>query len=191
FAGGGDTRHGWVNVPCVSPIVRQALLVVVGRSSSSPPPMDSAGPGRHRPPNTLARTQDGTWGVVCAAGQLRGFDFVFLAAESSDAKAFIPGKLIEFGIPFVDVGMGIYEEGALGGILRTTTITPDHNDHVGTRISSGDGIADAYAQNIQIVELNALNAALTVIKWKKLLGFYLDDEDEHHTVYVIGGNTLI
>ena len=123
--------------------------------------------------------------------ELRGFDFVFLTAESSYAKAFIPRKLIEFGIPFVDVGMGIYEEGALGGILRTTTITPNHNDHVSTRISAGDGIADAYAQNIQIVELNALNAALAVIKWKKLLGFYLDDEDEHHTLYVIGGNTLI
>lgn len=123
--------------------------------------------------------------------ELRGFDFVFLTAESSDAKTFIPGKLVEFGVPFVDVGMGLYEEGALGGILRATTITPDHSGHVGTRISSGAGIDDAYAQNIQIVELNALNAALAVIKWKKLLGFYLDDEDEHHTLYVIGGNTLI
>jgi hypothetical protein len=123
--------------------------------------------------------------------ELRGFDFVFLTAESSDAKAFIPGKLIEFGVPFVDVGMGLYQEGALGGILRATTITPDRSGHVRARISSGAGIDDPYAQNIQISELNALNAALAVIKWKKLVGFYLDDEDEHHTLYVIGGNTLI
>lgn len=129
--------------------------------------------------------------VAANVEELRGFDFAFLTAESSDAKALIPRKLIEFGVPFVDVGMGLYEEGALGGIVRATTITPDHSSHVGTRISSGTGIDDPYAQNIQIVELNALNAALAVIKWKKLLGFYLDDEDEHHTLYVIGGNALI
>jgi ThiF family len=123
--------------------------------------------------------------------ELRNFDFVFLTAESSEAKAFIPRKLIEFGVPFVDVGMGLYEEGALGGILRATTITPQRSSHAGARISSGGGSDDAYTQNIQIVELNALNAALAVIKWKKLLGFYRDEEAEYHTLYVIGGNTLI
>ncbi len=123
--------------------------------------------------------------------ELRAFDFVFLTAESSEAKALIPGKLIEFGVPFVDVGMGLYEAGALGGILRATTITPERSGHAGTRISSGGGVDDPYAQNIQIVELNALNAALAVIKWKKLLGFYRDEEAEHNTLYVIGGNTLI
>lgn len=123
--------------------------------------------------------------------ELRDFDFVFLTAESSHAKSFIPGKLIEFGVPFVDVGMGLYEEGTIGGILRATTITPERSGHAGTRISYGDGADDPYMQNIQIVELNALNAALAVIKWKKLVGFYRDDEAEHHTLYVIGGNTLI
>lgn len=123
--------------------------------------------------------------------ELREFDFVFLTAESSAAKSMIPGKLIEFGVPFIDVGMGLYEAEALGGILRTTTVTPERSGHAGTRISSGDGADDPYGQNVQIVELNALNAALAVIKWKKLVGFYLDEEDERHTLYVIGGNTLI
>lgn len=119
--------------------------------------------------------------------------FVFLAAESSAAKALIPGKLIEFGVPFIDVGMGLYEEGGgLGGMLRTTTITPERSAHLATRISSGGGGADdPYAQNIQIAELNALNAALAVIKWKKLCGFYRDEEREHNCLYVIGGDTLI
>lgn len=123
--------------------------------------------------------------------ELRAMDFVFLTAESSAAKAFIPAKLIEFGVPFVDVGMGLYEEGALGGMLRTTTITVERSDHARTRISSGGENDDPYAQNIQIAELNALNAALAVIKWKKLLGFYRDEEAEHNTLYVIGGNELI
>jgi hypothetical protein len=85
----------------------------------------------------------------------------------------------------------LYEEGALGGMLRTTTITAERSNHARTRISSGGGADDPYVQNIQIAELNALNAALAVIKWKKLLGFYRDEEAEHNTLYVIGGNELI
>jgi hypothetical protein len=38
--------------------------------------------------------------------------------------------------------------------------------------------------------LNALNAALAVIKWKKLMGFYQDLDFEHHCTYTIGGNML-
>lgn len=123
--------------------------------------------------------------------ELEGMDFVFLTAESSAAKALIPASLIEFGVPFIDVGMGLFVEGALGGLLRTTTVTPEQNGHVSTRISSGGDADDPYSQNIQIAELNALNATLAVIKWKKLVGFYRDEEEEHHTLYMIGGSTLI
>ena len=98
-------------------------------------------------------------------------DFVFLAFEGR-AKRSVIERLVEFGIPFVDVGMGLYAEGALGGILRATTITPERSSHAATRISSGSVANDPYGQNIQIAELNALNAALAIIKWKKLLGFY-------------------
>jgi len=47
-------------------------------------------------------------------------------------------------------------------------------------IPVGDGI---YTQNIQIVELNALNAAFAVIKWKKIAGIYEDVDREHHSTY--------
>lgn len=47
-----------------------------------------------------------------------------------------------------------------------------------------------YDVNIQIADLNALNAALAVIKWKKLMGFYQDLDLEHHCTYTIGGNLL-
>lgn len=127
--------------------------------------------------------------------ELQPMDFVFIAADSGEAKEFLAVKLVEFGVPFIDVGMGLYEvEGALGGILRTTTATAEKHEHITAkkRISaSGGGGNDPYAQNIQIAELNAMNAALAVIKWKKLVGFYLDDEQEHHSLYVIGGNEII
>lgn len=127
--------------------------------------------------------------------ELQSMDFVFVAADSGEAKELLAAKLPEFGVPFVDVGMGLYEvDGALGGILRTTTATHERHEHITAkkRISAaGGGGDDPYAQNIQIAELNAMNAALAVIKWKKLVGFYLDDEQEHHSLYVIGGNELI
>jgi hypothetical protein len=52
-------------------------------------------------------------------------------------------------------------------------------------VSDGTDAAleDAYASNIQIAELNALNAALAVIRWKKHLGYYQDFRDEAESIY--------
>jgi hypothetical protein len=55
---------------------------------------------------------------------------------------------------------------------------------------SGGEAKDEYDKNIQIADLNALNACLAVIKWKKLRGFYLDDEHEQLTTYTIAFNQL-
>ena len=56
---------------------------------------------------------------------------------------------------------------------------------------SGGGADGVYSRNIQIAELNALNAALAVIKWKKLLGFYRDLENEHFSAYTLDGNVIV
>ena len=123
--------------------------------------------------------------------ELREMSFVFLCMEGP-AKKLIVEKLEEFGLAFVDVGMGVYlSEGSLGGILRVTTSTPAQRDHVRKRVSfSDDADRNKYDVNIQIADLNALNAALAVIKWKKLMGFYQDLDFEHHCTYTIGGNML-
>lgn len=125
--------------------------------------------------------------------QLRGMDFVFLCGGRE--KKLIVEKLEEFVIPFVDVGLGVYlTDDSLGGILRITTSTPKQRKHVWTskRIAFSDGDGnDEYDRNIQIADLNALNAALAVIKWKKLFGFYLDHDHEHHSAYTIDGNSIL
>jgi hypothetical protein len=51
--------------------------------------------------------------------------------------------------------------------------------------------ADDYNRNIQIAETNALNAALAVIKWKELFGFYRDLKSEHHSQFTIDTNLLL
>jgi molybdopterin/thiamine biosynthesis adenylyltransferase len=123
---------------------------------------------------------------------LREMEFVFLCLDRGTAKRLLVERLVEWGVPFVEVGMGLFEsEGALGGLLRLTSSTPRQQAHVGDRIPFSDGDANnQYAQNIQIADLNALSAALAVIKWKKVFGFYVDLEHEHHSVYQIDGNVI-
>jgi hypothetical protein len=126
---------------------------------------------------------------------LRDMDFVFLSLDAGADKAAIIGALEDFGVPFVDVGMGIdVVNGSLLGIVRVTTSTPAMRDHVrakGRIPLAGDGMENMYERNIQIGELNALNASLAVIRWKKHLGFYKDFEHEHFTAYTIDGNHLL
>ena len=129
------------------------------------------------------------------ADQLQGMSFVFLCLDRGSAKKAIVEKLEALDIPFVDVGMGVeLVDEALGGVLRITTSSRRKRDHVraNNRIpfSDGDGNND-YARNIQIADLNALNAALAVVKWKKLFGFYRDLDNEHFSTFTIDGNALV
>ena len=123
---------------------------------------------------------------------LRGMDFVFLCLDGGSIKKLIIEKLEEWGTPFVDTGMGIlHVDDFLIGILRVTTSTNNKHNHSRRKISlSEDGGNNDYAQNIQVADLNALNAALAVIKWKKLFGFYQDLENEHNSTYTINVNML-
>lgn len=117
--------------------------------------------------------------------------FVFLCVDNGAAKKLIIAKLLEHNIPFVDVGIGVIRsEDTLLGHVRTTTVTPVKQDHFKTRISFADGEKDDYSTNIQIADLNALNAALAVIKWKKLFGFYHDAAGEFNSLYSINDNKL-
>lgn len=124
--------------------------------------------------------------------QLRDKSFVFICIDRGESKKIIVPKLHEWNTPFVDVGMGVYKAGeSLGGIVRLTTSSSTKRDHIEKRVSFGDGDPNAdYSQAIQVADLNALNASLAVIKWKKMCGFYLDLEREHHSTYTIDGNIL-
>lgn len=126
-------------------------------------------------------------------GELLQMDFVFVCIDGGPAKRLIFENLQAGGKPFVDVGMGVYEvEQSLGGVLRISTLTPgESQDRAKKAIClEEDDVQDEYSRNIQIADLNALNAALAVIRWKKLLGFYVDFEREHYSTYTIDGNML-
>ncbi|MEQ8353981.1 MAG: ThiF family adenylyltransferase [Kiloniellaceae bacterium] len=123
---------------------------------------------------------------------LDGMNFAFICIDDGEAKKPIAEALERSEVPFVDVGMGIYEtEGSLGGVLRVTTSIPSQRDHFRRHVSFESRVDDdEYSQNIQIADLNALNAALAVIKWKKLFGFYSDFANEYSCHYTIDGNVI-
>lgn len=127
-------------------------------------------------------------------GLLDGITFAFISMDAGQEKRAVVAKLEALGVPFIDVGMGLeLVNGSLGGILRVTTSTPEKREYVHAgRISfEGGGGQDVYASNIQVADLNALNACLAVVKWKKLRGFYRDLECEHHSTYTTDGNMLL
>lgn len=122
--------------------------------------------------------------------------FVFVCIDSGASRALITKHLEQKGKTFIDVGLGVelVEEAALLiGTVRVTTSSPKLRDHVHRRgrMPFADGAEDdVYSKNIQIAELNALNAVMAVIKWKKLQGVYQDLEEEHFATYQTNTNTM-
>ncbi|MEU1390030.1 MULTISPECIES: ThiF family adenylyltransferase [unclassified Nonomuraea] len=125
-------------------------------------------------------------------GVLDEMDFVFISIDKGTPKRLLIERLEHLGISFIDVGMGVKESnGSLTGQLRVTTSTTRQREHVRQRISLIDTDDEVYGSNIQISELNMINAAFAVMKWKKLYGFYHDLDDEHSSILQIDGSTLI
>lgn len=126
--------------------------------------------------------------------ELLEFDFVFLCFDSGSIKKLIVKALQGMSRPFIDVGLGveILEDSLeLLATCRVTLSTASKHDHVARRVGYAENDdEDLYAKNIQIADLNALNAALAVIKWKKFCGFYQDLEREHNSTYTTNCSLL-
>lgn len=123
---------------------------------------------------------------------LKDMDFVFVCVDDGPSRKLIVEHLEAWDKLFIDAGMGATERGgSINGSVRVTTATPAKRDHLGGRLTYGSTPEDDYRRNIQVADMNALNAQLAVIKWKKIVGFYDDLEREHNAIYVIDGNILI
>lgn len=112
------------------------------------------------------------------AAAMGGFDFVFVAVDNGPTRKLVVEALLAARIPFIDVGMDIQlitEESTLIGTCRTTMVSPHRHDHVSSMLPMAPAAAEEiYRSNIQIADLNMLNATLAVIEWKKHCGFYQD-----------------
>lgn len=123
---------------------------------------------------------------------LSGLSYVFICIDSNSAKSHIITKLRDYGVTFFDVGLGVnFAEENLIATLRVTTCTSNKYDHIPNRIGFGAIEENEYASNIQIADLNAFNALLAVIKWKKMSGFYQDLKQEYNSTYTVNTSQLI
>ncbi len=124
--------------------------------------------------------------TVDKVSELEEMSFVFVCVDRNSVRKMITDYLVAAGVWFSDVGLGVICVGdQLTGALRVTTATPKKNDHLPLRIFGADTDVNDYTTNIQIAELNSINAALAVLKWKKLFGFYGDLENEYHSSFAI------
>lgn len=123
--------------------------------------------------------------------ELKDFNYVFISVDRNKARFNITKSLLAMGVTFIDVGLGVNKfEDSLNGAIRITVGSRMKNDHLDSRIGSQEFEENEYANNIQIADLNGLNAMLAVVKWKKLSGFYQDIKKEHNILLFINTNKL-
>jgi hypothetical protein len=111
---------------------------------------------------------------------MEGVTFAFVCVDNGSSRAGVFDLLISLRIPYIDVGMDLRKIGTgLTGLLRMTYYPAEQAQWVrNQRLSDlSDSEAGLYKTHIQIGELNALNAALAVLRFKQLRGFYADEEN--------------
>lgn len=125
--------------------------------------------------------------------ELDALDYIFICIDKGSAKKHIIEYLMKNQHSFVDVGIGLQVyEGTLLGQVRVTGGMPNSYDKIQRFINFIDDEKDeAYQSNIQIADINALNACLAVIQWKKSCGFYQDKSNYLNMVYSINDGELI
>lgn len=125
---------------------------------------------------------------ACDAERFANITFAFICIDDGESRAEICAMLRTLGVPFIDVGMGVEKEnGRLDGLVRTTLFDETTYDRAIADVpldkDEGEG---AYRTFVQIAELNALNAALAVIRYKQMRGFYADDAGLFNSLFSVG-----
>ena len=120
---------------------------------------------------------------------------MFLCLDVGPAKRAIVDRLDANGQSYIEVGMGVLftDDNQLAGIVRVTTSTPETSSKAAPHISFADGDSEAneYSTNIQIADLNALSAALAVIRWKRLKGIYRDGRGDYYSGYSLATGDIV
>lgn len=124
---------------------------------------------------------------------LEKYNFVFISMDSNEEKQLIVEFLVEKGIPFIDTGIGLeLADNKLCGQVRMSFVAAGEKEDAVRNVPMGkDDMENVYDSNIQIVELNALNAALAVIRYKKHVECYHDVRKNIQTIYSIIDGEII
>lgn len=119
-----------------------------------------------------------------ATPDLEGVTFAFVCVDKGSWRSEIFDLLIGMHIPFIDVGMGLSrkQQGPLAGMIRATYYPAEgaaaiRDKQLAEMVDDPD---DIYRRSVQVSELNALNAAIAMLRYKQLRGFYVDDNSAYH-----------
>jgi hypothetical protein len=119
---------------------------------------------------------------------LAGVTFAFVCVDKGTSRKEIFDLLLAKEIPFIDLGMGLARnDSSLNGMIRTTIFTRENGQKVRDKqlVQVSDISDDLYKSNIQISELNALNACFAIIRFKQLRGFYMEELPYYNLVFEI------
>lgn len=124
---------------------------------------------------------------------LSNFSFVFICIDDAPSRQMIAQACHAASVPFVDSGMGL-NSGAHGlyGFVRIAG--GEHGDFDklnGTQYLPAQNAHDIeYRNQPQIAELNALNAAIAVIRFKQCMGFFDRLIDSYAMVFDVAAMTV-
>lgn len=125
---------------------------------------------------------------------MKGVTFAFVCVDKGSSRSDIFKLLIKMQIPFIDVGMGLDKaKGKISGMLRTTYYPAGSAQVlVDKRLAPmADYPDDEYKVNIQISELNAMNASIAILKYKQIRGFYSDCRDYYNVLFDINDSHIV
>ena len=113
--------------------------------------------------------------------------FLFFAADKTDPGAFNLPLYLAFADPMNTPGLLLSSKLARGFRFRVMDVGETSQD----RVIELDAPDDLYRANIQIGELNALNACLAVIRFKQLRGFYDEQVPYYNMLMEIGDLKIV
>lgn len=131
---------------------------------------------------------------IWSSDALEGVTFAFVCVDNGSARSDIFDVLISMKIPFIDVGMGLSRKnGSLNGMVRTTYFPPDRAQEMRDEglCDLSDNPNDIYKTNIQIGELNSLNACIAVMKFKQIRGFYSVEDPCYNLLFGINDLKIV
>lgn len=118
--------------------------------------------------------------------RLGEFDFVFVSVDDGPARRLIVDWLSANGIPYVDCGMGLNRSKVgLSGFVRITGVDRKaFEDNAGTaQLPVENAKDDEYRNHAQITELNALNAAMAMIRFKQHFDMFDREYDKTSLIF--------
>lgn len=119
-------------------------------------------------------------------------NFVFVAVDNNKSRMKICSYLTSNNIKYIDVGLGVnLIEDSLTASFRVSFPHGEDIEVLKNHCGGENQEDDIYASNIQIAELNALNAGFAIMKWKIESEYYATSKPFHTQVYVSSLNKIV